>query len=166
MSTPLLCRVVLLAVMSIYAAACGEETFTAPTPQAATLSQLSLTPATVNAGTSSEGLVILSGPAPASGTEVRLSSSDGVALVPASVMVPAGAASVPFTVTTRLVAANTNATISGLLGVVKRDAALRVMAPFPRPPTLRALEIDPSVFRAVTVRLKPNTTGVVHSVRL
>jgi hypothetical protein len=147
MCAPRLCRVVLLVVMSIGAAACGEETPTAPTPQAAALSQLSLTPTTVNAGTASEGLVILIGQAPATGAEVRLSSSDGVAVVPASVMVPAGAASVGFTVTTRLVAADTNATISALRGADKRDVVLRVMAPIPRPPTLQALEIEPAIVK-------------------
>jgi len=156
MCAPLLRRVIVL-VTSICAAACGDETPpTAPTPQPAILSQLSLTPTTVSAGTPSEGRVILAAPAPANGAEVRLSSSDGVALVPASVMVPAGAVSVPFTVTTRLVAADTNATISGLLSDVRRDVVLRVVAPFPRPPTLRALEIDPSVFKG-----GENTRGTI-----
>ena len=57
-------------------------------------------------------------------------------------MVPAGAASVSFTVTTRLVAADTNATISALLGADKRDVVLRVMAPIPRPPTLRRWRLN------------------------
>jgi hypothetical protein len=155
---PRLCPVVLLVVISIYAAACGDDTPTAPTPQTPALSQLSLTPATVNAGASSEGLVILTGPAPANGAAVRISSSDGVAVVPASVMVPAGAASASFTIATRLVAADTTATISALLSADKRDAVLRVVAPIPRPPTLQALEIEPATvkggqFTVATIRL-------------
>jgi hypothetical protein len=157
MCAPRLCRVVLLGVISIRAAACGDGMPTAPTLQTATLSQLSLTPTTVNAGTSSEGLVILTGPAPATGAEVRLSSSDGVAVLPASVMVAAGAASVSFAVTTRLVAADTNTTISALLGADKRDVVLRVMAPIPFPPRLQAMEIEPAI-----VKGGQNTRGTIR----
>jgi hypothetical protein len=124
-----------------------DGTPTAPSAQSATLVQFSLTPATVDAGARSEGTVTLAARAPASGIEVRLSSSDGVAVVPASIMVLAGAISATFTVTTRLVAADTNATISALLGADKRDVVLRVMAPIARPPTLQALEIEPFVLK-------------------
>lgn len=137
---------VLLVLIAICAGACNE-TPTTPSAQPGTLLQFSLTPLTVDAGGKSEGTVTLAARAPANGIDVRLSSSDGVAVVPASIMVPAGATSATFTVTTRLVAADTNATISALLGADKREAVLRVMAPIARPPTLQALEIEPSVFR-------------------
>src|SRR5687768_18522695 len=106
----------LFLLIAIFTAGCGDGAPTAPTAPPAGLSQLMLTPATVNAGTSSEGTVMLTGLAPAAGTEIRLSSSDGVAHVPGSITVPAGAVSATFTVTTRLVAADTNATIGALLG--------------------------------------------------
>ena len=126
---------------------CGcDETPTTPSAPPVTLSQFSLTPATVDAGARSEGIVTLAARA-ATPIDVRLSSSDGVAVVPASIVVPVGATSATFTVTTRLVAADTNATISVLLGADKREAVLRVMAPIPRPPTLQALGIDPEVLR-------------------
>jgi hypothetical protein len=147
MCAPGRCLVVLLVVTSVCLAACGEEVPAAPTPPTATLSQLSLTPTTVNAGTSSEGLVILTSRAPANGAQVRISSNDGVAVVPASVIVPADAASVSFTITTRLVAADTNASISALLGAEKRDVVLRVLAPIPRPPTLQPLEVEPAIVK-------------------
>jgi hypothetical protein len=147
MCAPRRCLVVLLVVTSVCLAACGEEVPAAPTPPTATLSQLSLTPTTVNAGTSSEGLVILTSRAPANGAQVRISSNDGVAVVPASVIVPADAASVSFTITTRLVAADTNASISALLGAEKRDVVLRVLAPILRPPTLQALEAEPAIVK-------------------
>ena len=134
-------------LIAICTAGCGDGTPTAPSSPIQGLSQVMLTPATVNAGTSSEGTVTLTGRAPAQGTEVRLSSSDGVAQVPAFIMVPAGTVSAAFPVTTRLVAADTNATISALLGADKRDVVLRVMAPIPRPPTLEAVEIEPSVLK-------------------
>lgn len=149
-----LSRMVLLVLVAICAGACDEtpaaptpQPVTAPTPQPVTLSQFSLTPATVDAGAKSEGAVRLAAPAPPSGVAVRLSSSDGVAVVPASIMVPAGTLSATFTITTRLVAADTTATISVLVGADKRDAVLRVMAPIPRPPTLLSLELEPSVLR-------------------
>ena len=135
-----------------------DETPTAPSTSPAALSQFSVTPATVDAGANSEGTVTLTGRAPANGAEVRLSSSDGVAAVPGSIVVPGGAISATFTVTTRLVAADTTATISALLGSDKRDVILRVMAPVPRPPTLQSLELEPSVLRGgqstrATIRL-------------
>lgn len=99
----------------------------------------------------------LSAPAPAGGIEVRLSSSDSVAVVPSSIVVPAGTQSTTFTITTRLVAADTTATISALVGADKRDAALRVMAPIARPPTLQALEIQPSVLKG-----GQNTQGTIR----
>jgi hypothetical protein len=157
-------RVVLLVLVAICAGACDEtpaaptpQPVTAPTPQPVTLSQFSLTPATVDAGAKSEGAVTLAAPAPPSGVEVRLSSSDGVAVVPASVIVAADATRAAFTVTTRLVAADTNVTISVLLAADKRAAILRVMAPIARPPTLQALEIEPAI-----VKGGENTRGTIR----
>ena len=164
----------LFLLIAISTAGCGDGAPTAPTAPTAPpagLSQLMLTPATVNAGTSSEGTVMLTGLAPAAGTEIRLSSSDGVAQVPGSITVPAGAVSATFTVMTRLVAADTNATISALLSTDKRDVVLRVMAPIPRPPTLEALEIEPSVLKGGqnaqgTIRLTgPALAAMVFTLR-
>jgi hypothetical protein len=148
--------VVFLSLIAISAAGCDERP-TAPSPPPATLLQFSVTPATVDAGARSDGTVALAAPAPTSGIEVRLSSSDAVAVVPASIMVPAGTQSATFTITTRLVAADTTATISALLGADKRDAVLRVMAPIPRPPTLQALEIEPAI-----VKGGENTRGTIR----
>ena len=162
---------VVLLLPTIWVSACDESPPAAPSPAPATLVQFSVTPATVDAGTRSEGTVTLSGRAPASGIEVRLSSSDGVAVVPASVTVPAGATSATFSVTTRLVAADTNVTIGALLGADRRDVILRVMAPIPRPPTLEALEIEPSVLKGGqnaqgTIRLTgPALAAMVVTVR-
>lgn len=144
-----------LVVITLCACACGA-TPTAPSTPPVTLTQFSVTPVTVNAGAGSEGTVTLIAQAPASGIEIR-SSSDGVAVVPASVMVPAGAISATFSITTRLVAADTNATISVMLGSVKREAVLRVIAPMPRPPTLQTLDIDPSVLKG-----GQNTQGTIR----
>lgn len=65
------------------------------------LSSLVLNPTTVKAPATSTGTITLSGTAPAGGTAVALTSSDtNKATVPAAVVVPAGASSVTFTVTT------------------------------------------------------------------
>jgi hypothetical protein len=113
---------------------------------------------TVAAGAMSEATVTLTGPAPSGGTEIRISSSDGVATAPAAVTVPAGSSSTTFAVKTKLVGADTIATISAALGSAVREVPLRVMTPVAGPPTLQSLEVDRSVFKggesaAGTVRL-------------
>ncbi len=98
------------------------------TVTAATLSSVTRSPTSVIGGTSSTGTVTLSGPAPAGGAVVALSSSiTAVAQVPASVTVAANATSATFTITTSPVASNTSATISGTYGVT-RTTTLTVTA--------------------------------------
>ena len=88
------------------------------TPPVLTL--LSLNPASVPAGASSVGTVTLSGPAPAAGALITLSSSNtAAAQVPATVTVAARATTVSFSVTTSSVAANTTLTISGTYGATQ-----------------------------------------------
>ena len=66
-----------------------------------TIASLSLSPASVPNGTSSQGTVTLSDPAPAGGCTIQLSSSEpGYASVPASINIPAGSTQGVFTVTT------------------------------------------------------------------
>ena len=96
-------RIALLA--AVCAASCDEPAAPTPVQPPATLAALAVAPGTVDAGASSQGTVSLTGPAATNGMEIRLSSSDGVAVVPASLTVPGGAASATFTVTTRVVAA-------------------------------------------------------------
>src|SRR5262249_57453835 len=57
------------------------------------LVNVTLSPASVSGGTASTGTVTLQGAAPSGGAVVQLFSSGGTATVPASVTVPAGAAS-------------------------------------------------------------------------
>lgn len=136
-----------LAILVLGAAAgCDEKLPTTPTPSPA-LSQLSLAEATIPAGATTQAIVTLTGAAPGGGIEVLVSSSDGVAMVPASVAVPGGATTVTFSVRTKLVAADTDATVTAAAGGEKREATLRVQAPIPRPPAFQALEVQPSTFR-------------------
>ncbi len=87
------------------------------TVTAAVVNSVSVNPASVLGGSSSTGMVTLSGPAPAAGAVVILSSSDtAAAQVPASVTVAANATTATFQVTSSPVASNTSLTISGTYG--------------------------------------------------
>jgi len=92
--------------------------------------QLTLNPSTVSMGAGSTGTVTISSPAPTTGTVINLTSSNpAVATVPASVLVPAGATSVNFAITTVGVLTQTDVTISALGGGVTKTAVLRVNRP-------------------------------------
>src|SRR5260370_70718 len=96
-------------------------------PPPPTLASLTLDPANVFGGQSSTGTVTLSGPAPAGGAQVLLSSNNGAARVPSSVIVPAGATSATFTVNTSFVLISTSATISATYNGTTRTATLGVL---------------------------------------
>ena len=114
-------------------------------PASVSLSSLALNPTSVTGGNSSTGTVALSGPAPAGGVQVTLSSSNtAAARVPSSVTVAAGATSAMFTVSTSAVASSTTVTISATYSGVTKSALLTV-TPVPPPlPTLSSLTLDPS----------------------
>ena len=102
-------------------------TVTPAPPPPTTISSLTLDPANVIGGQSSTGTVTLTGPAPAGGAQVFLSSSNGAASVPSSVIVPAGATSATFTVNTSFVLISTSATISASYNGTTRTATLGVL---------------------------------------
>ena len=103
-------------------------TLTVTPPPLPTVSSLTLNPTSVIGGTqSSTGTVTLSGPAPAGGAQVLLSSSNGAASVPSSVTVPAGATSVTFTVNTSIVLLSTSANISASYNGTTKTATLGVL---------------------------------------
>jgi len=92
-----------------------------------TLLSLTLSPSSVTGGGSSTGTVTLSGPAPAGGAVVFLSSSNGLAAsVPTSVTVPAYATTATFTLSTLPVILTTNVTITASYKGVNRAAVLTV----------------------------------------
>jgi N-acetylneuraminic acid mutarotase len=80
-------------------------------PPLPTLASLQLNPTNVIGGQTSQATLTLSSVAPAGGTVVMLSSSNGAASVPASVTVPEGANSASFTVSTNPVPSATSVTI-------------------------------------------------------
>ncbi len=96
------------------------------------LLNLILNPARVTAPATSTGTVILSGPAPAGGVRVTLSSSETrKATVPATVTVPEGATSATFVITTltgNLGGGENKVTISATFGVT-RSATLTILRP-------------------------------------
>jgi trimeric autotransporter adhesin len=116
----------------------GSLTVTPPT-LSGNGNAVALSPASVVGGNSSTGTVRLTGPAPAGGSVVTLSSSNtAAAQVPASVTVPAGATTATFTVTTTPVASNATVTITAVYGVT-RTATLTVT-----PASLSAVTLSPT----------------------
>src|SRR6266513_202730 len=114
-------------------------------PPPPSLASLGLNPTSVTGGNSSTGTVTLSGPAPAGGAQVALSSSNtAAATVPSSVTVAAGATSATFTVSTSGVTASTTVTISAAYGGVTRTASITVAPAAPPPPTLSSLTLNPA----------------------
>lgn len=105
----------------------------ATTQVAGALVSLTLNPTTVTAPTSSTGTITLSGPAPANGLTVTLSSSDTrKARVPQTVTVPAGQTTKTFTVTTltgNLGGGQNPVTITATLAGTGRTAVLSVLRP-------------------------------------
>jgi peptidoglycan/xylan/chitin deacetylase (PgdA/CDA1 family) len=93
------------------------------------LSSVSLNPASVIGGNSSQGTVVLSGAAPSSGAMVTLSSNNASASVPSSVTVAAGSTSATFTVTTVGVSALASATITAGYSGSSKTASLTVTPP-------------------------------------
>ena len=106
------------------------------------LTSLGVNPSSVVGGSPSTGTVTLSGPAPAGGAVVSLSSDNtSAATVPASVTVAAGATSATFAVTTSPVSGSTAVTISAVYGGVTRTAPLTVT---PVAVGLSSLGVNPS----------------------
>lgn len=122
--------------------------FTAGTfTQAASLAGITLHPASVVGGDTSQGTASLTSAAPSGGAVVTLSSSNAsAATVPASVTVPAGAVSATFVVSTASVTASTSLTISGAFGGTARSATLTVTPPPAPPPpaSLSTLSLNPA----------------------
>ncbi|MDR3692837.1 MAG: hypothetical protein P4L46_25885 [Fimbriimonas sp.] len=109
------------------------------TVNAPTLVLVSLTPASVIGGHGATGAISFSGPAPAGGLNVKVSSSSTAATTPASVSVAAGKSSATFDVSTVPVGSDVKATISAQSGSVTKTVSLTVQAP-----SLKALTLSPS----------------------
>ncbi len=109
--------------------------FTYITPQ---VTGISLSPASLIGGNTSNATITVNTPAPAAGITVALSSSNGSAQVPASVTVTQWNTSANFTVTTSPVGGNVNAVITATL-VNAPTATLTIL-----PPGVSSLSLTPS----------------------
>lgn len=113
-------------IVAIYNFVIRTASLTVTAGSTVTLSDLSVNPTQVTGGSPSTGTVTLSGPAPAGGINVTL-SSNSAATVPASVTVAAGSATANFTVTTTSVTSATNSTISATQNGVTKTAVLTIL---------------------------------------
>ncbi len=96
---------------------------------AARLALLSVSPRTVQGGSSATGTVSLNGPAPSGGAAVTLASSSGVATFPggSTVTVPFNQTSAMFAINTSAVTASQAATITATYLGTSRSASLTVV---------------------------------------
>ena len=114
-------------ISAAYGGVSKSATLTVTPPPLPTVSSLTLNPTSVIGGVNSTtGTVTLSGPAPAGGAQVVLSSNNGAASVPSRVFVPAGATSATFAVSTSVVLVSTSVTISASYNSTTQTATLSV----------------------------------------
>lgn len=107
-----------------------------------TLSSIALNPTSVVGGNSSTGTVTLTGPAPAGGVIVPLTSDNVAGQVPVSVTVPGTATSTNFSANTSSVTAATTVTISGTYNNTTKSATLGVRPAVPV--TLSSVTVNPA----------------------
>ncbi len=122
-------------------------------PPSVSLQGIGISPASVVGGTSAGGVVTLSGAAPAGGMSVGLSSSNtAIGAVPGTVIVPAGATTASFAVTTSSVAFASSVTVTATAGGVSRTASLTVS---PSAPQTATLSVTASGRKGVVVSSQP-----------
>ncbi len=109
------------------------------TINAATLTSLTVSPATVAGGSSATGTATISQAAPTGGVSVALASDSAGATVPAAVVVPSGSTTATFTITTTGVKSQTTANITGTLGTGSKSAPLTI-----NPATIQSLAVAPT----------------------
>jgi hypothetical protein len=91
-----------------------------------TLSQVSLAPSAIGGSAITTLTVQLSGPAPANGAGVTLSSNSSAVPVPPSVTIPGGVSSATVPITTQTVTSLTQATITAQYGGLQNSATVAV----------------------------------------
>ena len=117
-----------------YGNACGEP------EELPSVSQVTISPDSVIGSGVVTGTVFLSRPAPAGGMGVALHSNSVLAAVPAGVVVPEGATSVDFPITTSPVGTDTTVNITAILNALTQTATLTIT-----PPVLVGVMANPSV---------------------
>ena len=128
-------------------------------PSPPTLNSISVTPLSAIGGQSITGMVSLTGPAPASGASVNLSSASSAASVPPTVTVPANATSANFSVSTAAVGVTTIGNITASFSGVTKAVNITI-----QPAGLSSLTLNPStVSGGSTVVGKVTLTGPATS---
>jgi hypothetical protein len=107
-------------------------------------------------GTTTNGTVTLTSPAPTGGTTVALASSSLSALVASSVTIPAGAMTATFTVSTNVVSNDTSAVISATVYGAKLKSTLSILGPKVSSVTLAAASIASTTTTTGTITLSTN----------
>jgi hypothetical protein len=117
------------------------------------VASLSLNPTAVTGGNSSTGTVTLTAVAQAA-TTVAIASNNAAAIVPASVVVPAGSSSRTFTIETTQVPATTSAIITASLNNTSRSATLTI-----NPPGTETVSITRAEYEVGNRRLRVEATS-------
>jgi len=124
-------------ISATYGLVTVKQTLTVVPP---VLTQLSLTPTTVVGGCgTSAGKIVLSGSAPDGGATVPLSNTNSMAIVPATVTVPAGASTVAFTVRSKTVTTPAVGSITAAYGGASKTLTFTV-----RPIRVKTLVLSPN----------------------
>jgi len=108
-------------------------------PSSSKLTAFKITPATVPGSISTTGTVTISSTAPSGGVVVSLSNTNGAAQVPGSVIVPAGATSASFTISTTAVTTTQTGVVTASCGGVTRSVTLKV-----RPIGIKSVTVFPN----------------------
>jgi hypothetical protein len=115
-------------ITATYSGASKSATLTVNPPAPAAISSLTLSPSTIVGGSTATGTVTLTKAAPAGGIEVNLTSSNSTrAKVPATVLIPAGALSQVFNITTTATKQKTNVRITVSYAGVNKSATLTIV---------------------------------------
>ena len=102
----------------------GTLTVQAPKPTV-----LAYNPTSITGGKTATGTVTLSGKSPAGGTEVTLNADNGILTIPATVVVPEGASTVTFPVSTLVVDTNVVVTTTATANLTTVTKTVTVLSP-------------------------------------
>jgi hypothetical protein len=130
------------------------------------LTQITFDDDSVDGGTSINGTAILGAPAPPGGAEISLSSSDvQVATVSPVVIVPEGATSVAFTITTYKLNATSQVTITGFYGAtVSRPATIAACTELTHVEPPSSISLDATWFDdSLPAGATPSGNGIIDT---
>jgi len=115
-------------ITATYSGASKSAILTVNPPAPGAISSLTLSPSTIVGGSTATGTVTITKAAPAGGIVVNLTSSNSTrAKVPATVLIPAGALSQVFNITTTATKQKTNVRITASYAGVNKSATLTIV---------------------------------------